>query len=99
MVYEEAVRCGKVLGIAVPVPPPEVPEVEPCRVYIKFSTSQEAAKCKEMMDGRMFDDNKVRRHLHGCPLGTLQIHAGSCRIDCTDLTCCSAVCQVCIGRT
>lgn len=60
MVYEESVRCGKVLGIAVPVPPPEVPDDESSRVYIKFSTSSEAAKCKEMMDGRMFDDNKVK---------------------------------------
>jgi hypothetical protein len=63
MVYEEAVRCGKVLGIAVPVPNEEVPDGEPCRVYVKFSSSGEAAKCKEMMDGRMFDDNKVRESL------------------------------------
>lgn len=60
MVYEESVRCGKVLGIAVPVPPPEVPDGESSRVYIKFASSGEAAKCKEMMDGRMFDDAKVR---------------------------------------
>lgn len=59
MVYEESVRCGKVLGIAVPVPPAEVPNEESSRVYIKFATSAEAAKCKDMMDGRMFDDNKV----------------------------------------
>ncbi|KAF6265899.1 hypothetical protein COO60DRAFT_1680474 [Scenedesmus sp. NREL 46B-D3] len=48
MVYEESVRCGKVLGIAVPVPSEE------------FSASAEAAKCKEMMDGRLFDANKVK---------------------------------------
>lgn len=63
MVYEESVRCGKVLGIAVPVPPPEVADDESSRVYIKFATSGEAAKCKEMMDGRMFDDAKVRVRL------------------------------------
>jgi hypothetical protein len=61
MVYEEAVRCGKVLGIAVPVPGEEVWDGEGCRVYVKFAASGEAAKCKEMMDGRLFDDNKVRR--------------------------------------
>lgn len=66
MVYEESVRCGKVLGIAVPVPPPEVPDDESSRVYIKFSASSEAAKCKEMMDGRMFDDNKVMHKPQAC---------------------------------
>ena len=63
MVYEESVRCGKVLGIAVPVPPPEVPDEESSRVYIKYGTTAEATKCKEMMDGRLFDDNKVSRRL------------------------------------
>lgn len=29
------------------------------RVYVKFALSSEASKCKEMMDGRLFDDNKV----------------------------------------
>jgi hypothetical protein len=60
MVYQESVRCGKVLGIAVPVPPADVADDESCRVYIKFATSGEAAKCKEMMDGRLFDESKVR---------------------------------------
>uniref|UniRef100_A0A383VCI1 RRM domain-containing protein n=1 Tax=Tetradesmus obliquus TaxID=3088 RepID=A0A383VCI1_TETOB len=60
MVYEESVRCGKVLGIAVPVPGEDVAEGEPCRVYVKFAASAEAAKCKQMMDGRLFDDNKVK---------------------------------------
>lgn len=65
MVYEEALRCGKVLGIAVPVPQPEVPDSDSCRVYVKFSSSAEATKCKEMMDGRMFDDNKVGNRAEG----------------------------------
>eukprot|EP00879_Flechtneria_rotunda_P017065 GHRR01017872.1.p1 GENE.GHRR01017872.1~~GHRR01017872.1.p1 ORF type:complete len:362 (+),score=139.44 GHRR01017872.1:443-1528(+) len=60
MVYEESVRCGKVLGIAVPVPPPEVPDTDSCRVYVKFSSSGEATKSKEMMDGRLFDENRVK---------------------------------------
>lgn len=60
MVYEESVRCGKVLGIAVPVPPADVADDESSRVYIKFATSGDAAKCKEMMDGRLFDEGKVR---------------------------------------
>jgi hypothetical protein len=29
------------------------------RVYIMFDTVLEAGKCKQMMDGRMFDDRKV----------------------------------------
>jgi hypothetical protein len=60
MVYEESVRCGKVLGIAVPIPPETVAEGCPCRAYIKFNVSAEATKCKEMMDGRSFDENKVK---------------------------------------
>lgn len=60
MVYQEAIRCGQLVGIAVPIPPAIVPDTEPCRVYIKYKVSAEATKCKEMMDGRMFDDNKVK---------------------------------------
>jgi len=60
MVYEESVRCGKVLGIAVPIPPETVSSGDSCRAYIKFNVSAEATKCKEMMDGRMFDENKVK---------------------------------------
>lgn len=72
MVYEESVRCGKVLGIAVPVPPPDVADAESSRVYIKFSTSAEAGKCKEMMDGRLFDDKKVGILCFAC------LHRGCC---------------------
>jgi len=61
MVYEECVRCGKVLGIAVPLPPEGGDaDEQPCRAYIKFNVSAEATKCKEMMDGRLFDDSKVK---------------------------------------
>lgn len=60
MVYEEALRCGKVLGIAVPLPPSEVPDDASARVYVKYGSSGDAAKCKEMMDGRLFDEHKVR---------------------------------------
>lgn len=65
MVYEESIRCGKVLGIAVPIPPPEVADDESSRVYIKFGTTADATKCREMMDGRMFDDNKVSQVADG----------------------------------
>jgi hypothetical protein len=61
MVYEECVRCGKVLGIAVPLPPEGGDaDEQPCRAYIKFNVSGEATKCKEMMDGRLFDESKVK---------------------------------------
>jgi hypothetical protein len=59
MVYEEALRCGRVRGVAVPPPGFEVPDTAPCRVYVKFDNSGDAAKCKQMMDGRLFDDRKV----------------------------------------
>lgn len=59
MVYEEALRCGKVRGVVVPVPPSDLPENTPCRVYVKFDGSGEASQCKDMMDGRIFDDKKI----------------------------------------
>lgn len=59
MVYEEAVRCGKVRGVLVPLPPLDLADASPSRVYIRFELASEATKCKEMMDGREFDDRKV----------------------------------------
>jgi len=59
-VYTEAVKCGTVLGVAIPVPPADVADEEPCRIYVKYHNEGEATKCKQMMDGRMFDDNKVK---------------------------------------
>jgi hypothetical protein len=59
MVYEEALRCGRVKGIAVPLPPLELPRSAPCRVYVRFGSNAEAAKLRLMMDGRLFDDRRV----------------------------------------
>lgn len=59
-VSEEASKCGSILGIAVPLPPPSVSGTDPCRVYVKFGSTADAQKCKEAMDGRMFDTNTIR---------------------------------------
>lgn len=59
-VQSEAVKCGAVVGIVIPVPPAYIPEKEPCRVLIQFAGTAEAKACKEMMDGRRFDDNTVK---------------------------------------
>lgn len=59
MCFEEAAKCGRVQGVAAPVPPPHIASDEPCRAYIKYKTTDEAQRLKEMMDGRLFDDNKV----------------------------------------
>ncbi|KAI8472154.1 MAG: hypothetical protein J3K34DRAFT_467687 [Monoraphidium minutum] len=59
MVYEEALRCGRVKGVAVPLPPFDMSDDAPCRVYIKFDSTVDAAKCKDMMDGRFFDDRQI----------------------------------------
>ncbi|GBF87338.1 hypothetical protein Rsub_00049 [Raphidocelis subcapitata] len=59
MVYEEALRCGRVRGVALPLPGPDVPDATPCRVYVKFDNSGDGAKCKQMMNGRIFDDRKI----------------------------------------
>jgi splicing factor U2AF subunit len=60
-VFAEAVKIGPVAGVAVPVPASEedVDEDEPCRVYIKYHTISDAKKCKEAMDGRLFDERTV----------------------------------------
>lgn len=75
MVHEEASRCGKVLGIAVPTPPDDVADDAPCRVYVRFANADDAAKCKRMMHGRKFDDNEVRV----APLSVCHSLAVSCQ--------------------
>ena len=50
-----------------PPPPPPAHAGAPRRVYVKYEGSGEAARCIDMMDGRMFDDRKVglpRTHTH-----------------------------------
>lgn len=56
----EASKCGSVLGVAIPRPPGHVPDRDACRAYVRFSGAEAAAKCRAMMDGRMFDVNKVK---------------------------------------
>ncbi|GFR47985.1 hypothetical protein Agub_g9809 [Astrephomene gubernaculifera] len=59
-VQQEVVKCGPVIGLAVPMPPAHVGNHEASRVYVKYSTAAEAQRCRTMMDGRKFDDNAVR---------------------------------------
>lgn len=59
-VYIEAVKCGGVAGLVIPVPPSDIPDTNSCRVYVRFSNQDGASKCKNAMDGRQFDENKVR---------------------------------------
>lgn len=58
-VAEECAKCGHVVSMAVPVPPPGISDFIPSRVYVKFNATDAATKCKAMMDGRMFDENKI----------------------------------------
>ncbi len=59
-VQAEVVKCGPVLGLAVPPPPAHVTNQEGCRVYVKYASAAEAQRCRTMMDGRKFDDNQVK---------------------------------------
>lgn len=59
-VHTEASKCGSVLGVAIPRPPGHVPDKDACRAYVRFSGAEAAGKCRAMMDGRMFDVNKVK---------------------------------------
>ncbi|CAD7704530.1 unnamed protein product [Ostreobium quekettii] len=59
-VRDEARKCGTVLGVVCPVPPPTVLGGDGCRIYVKFLTVEEAKRCKDVMDGRQFDGNKIK---------------------------------------
>ncbi|GLI61296.1 hypothetical protein VaNZ11_003650 [Volvox africanus] len=59
-VQQEVVKIGTVIGLAVPMPPAHVTNQEASRVYVKYSTAADAARCRNMMDGRKFDDNAVK---------------------------------------
>ncbi|KAG2446513.1 hypothetical protein HYH02_008503 [Chlamydomonas schloesseri] len=59
-VRSEVVKCGAVVGLAAPMPPAHVTNADAARVYVKFSSADEAGRCRNMMDGRKFDDNSVR---------------------------------------
>ncbi|GLC56991.1 hypothetical protein PLESTB_001171100 [Pleodorina starrii] len=59
-VQQEVVKCGPVIALAVPMPPAHVTNQDASRVYVKYSTAAEAARCRTMMDGRKFDDNAVK---------------------------------------
>lgn len=48
------------MGVAIPVPPPHVTDEQACRVYVRYATVADAQKCKQMNDGRDFDNNKVK---------------------------------------
>ncbi|MEW5306363.1 MAG: hypothetical protein WDW36_008832 [Sanguina aurantia] len=59
-VHGEATVCGTVLGLTIPIPPADVSSADACRVYVKYGNAVEAAKCMRRMDGRSFEENKVK---------------------------------------
>lgn len=59
-VHAEVVKCGPVLGLAAPLPPPSVLDADASRVYVHFAAADGAQKCKAIMDGRRFDENIVK---------------------------------------
>jgi hypothetical protein len=54
-VQEESSKYGTVEGIAVPRPPPDTEEGEMGRVYVKFASSEEVQKAKDIFHNRQFD--------------------------------------------
>ncbi len=59
-VQEEAAKYGTILKVVVPIPPLHVGPEEGGRCYIHFSSLSECRTCKEMFNGRTFDDNVTR---------------------------------------
>ena len=43
-VRDESSKYGVVEAVAVPAPPPTVPEAEPGRVYVMFATAEQCSK-------------------------------------------------------
>lgn len=58
-VKSECEKWSTVVGVACPLPSSSQEEKLPSRVYVKLSTSDEAKRIKEFMDGRSFDNNTV----------------------------------------
>ena len=58
-VRDESSKCGNVEAMALPIPPASVAGGEPGRVYIKFTTSDQCQKAKDMFNGRQFDGNVI----------------------------------------
>ena len=56
---DESSKCGNVEAMALPIPPASVAGGEPGRVYIKFTTSDQCQKAKDMFNGRQFDGNVI----------------------------------------
>ncbi len=59
-VYSEAVKCGPVGGVAVPVPPADMSAEVPNRVYVKYHNVDDAKSLKVRVKER------ARLHLRGC---------------------------------
>jgi len=58
-VKTECEKWSTVIGVTCPLPESPTTESLPSRVYVKLSTSEEAKRIKEFMDGRTFDNNPV----------------------------------------
>jgi hypothetical protein len=68
-VQDEVVKVGHVAGIAIPIPPPHLADSDPCRVYVKYTSGDEAKRCKVcVVGGGAFLCKVFSRPSRGAPL-------------------------------
>ncbi len=58
-VREECLKFGTLEGLCAPRPPISISDSEGSRVFVKFSTHEEAKKAKNAFNGREFDSQPV----------------------------------------
>ncbi len=58
-VREECLKFGTLEGLCAPRPPISISDSEGSRVFVKFSTHEEAKKAKDAFNGREFDGNAI----------------------------------------
>ena len=62
-VREECLKFGTLEGLCAPRPPISISDSEGSRVFVKFSTHEEAKKVKNAFNGREFDGRPVTASL------------------------------------
>ena len=62
-VREECLRFGTLEGLCAPRPPISISDSEGSRVFVKFSTHEEAKKVKNAFNGREFDGQPITASL------------------------------------
>ena len=58
-VREECLKFGTLEGLCAPRPPISISDSEGSRVFVKFSTHEEAKAAKNAFNGREFDGNAI----------------------------------------